>query len=114
VSILFPIAWAGSFAVMLLCVLYWHWRVYSLYRSLDDVRSKFVYMEFSFQFQSPWLAKQLGGPMFRDALSPAQQMQVAAVNRQVRRVAAIFAVIGAIGFFAIVGGLAWDLVRRGA
>jgi hypothetical protein len=112
-STLFPVAWVGSFAGMLLCALYWHWLVYSLYRSLDDVRRKFVYTEFSFQFQSPWLAKQLGGPMFRDALSPEQQMQVAAVNRQARRVLAVFAVFGAIGFLGIVGGLVWDLVRHG-
>jgi hypothetical protein len=98
---------------MLVCALYWHWLVYSLYRSLDQVRRKFVYTEFSFQFQSPWLAKQLGGPMFRDALSPEQQMQVAAVNRQARRVLAVFAAFGVIGLFGIVGGLAWDLVRHG-
>jgi hypothetical protein len=100
--------------MMLLCVFYWHWRIYSLYRSLDGVRRKFVYTEFCFQFQSPWLARQLGGPMFRDALSPEQQMQVAAVSRQARRVATLFAIFGAIGFFAVVCGLAWDLVRRGA
>ncbi len=69
-STLVPVAWVGSFAGMLLCALYWHRLVYSLYRSLDHVRRKFVYTEFSFQFQSPWLAKQLGGPMFRDTLSP--------------------------------------------
>jgi hypothetical protein len=42
--------------------------------------------------------------MFRDALSPEQQMQVAAVNRQARRVLAVFAVLGAVGFLGIVGG----------
>jgi hypothetical protein len=47
--------------------LYWHWRVFSLYRSLIQVKDKFGYDEFSFQFQSPYLAKQLGGPMFRGA-----------------------------------------------
>ncbi len=99
---------------MLICALYWRWLVYSLYRSLDDVRHKFVYTEFSFQFQSPWLAKQLGGPMFRDALSPEQQMQVAAVNQQARRAMAVFAVFGTIGFLGMVGGVAWNLVRHGA
>ena len=102
------------FAGILLCALYWHWVVYSLYRSLDDVRREFVYPEFSFQFQSPWLARRLGGPMFRDALSPEQQIQVAAANRRARRVMAVLAVLSAIGFFGIVGGLAWDLVRHGA
>ena len=52
--------------------------------------------------------------MFRDALSPEQQVQVAAVNRQVRRITAILAVFGAIGFFAIVSGQVWDLVRHRA
>jgi hypothetical protein len=114
VSTLFSAAWIGLFAAILLCALYWHWLVYSLYRSLDDVRRKFVYTEFSFQFQSPWLARQLGGTMFRDALSPEEQMQVATANRQERRVMAVLAVLSAIGFFGIVGGLAWDLVRDGA
>jgi hypothetical protein len=95
---------------MLLCAFYWHWRVYSLYKSLDEVGRKFAYTEFSFQFQSSWLAGQLGGPMFRDALSPGQRMHVAAVGRQMRRVMAVVAVCGAIGVCAFV----WDLVRRGA
>jgi hypothetical protein len=95
---------------MLLCALYWHWRVYSLYKSLGEVGRKFAYTEFSFQFQSSWLPGQLGGPMFRDALSPEQQMQVAAVGRQMRRVMTVVAVCGVIGIFAFV----WDLVRRGA
>ena len=114
-STLFPAAWIGLFAAILLCALYWHWLVYSLYRSLDDARHKFVYTEFCFQFQSQWLARQLGGPMFRDALSPEEQMQVAAANRQARRVMAVLAVLSAIVFFAIFGGLAWDVfVRHGA
>jgi hypothetical protein len=95
---------------MLLGALYWHWRVYSLYKSLDEVGPKFAYTEFSFQFQSPRLAGQLGGPMFRDALSPEQRMHVAAVGRELRRVIAVVAVCGAIGVFAF----AWDLIRRGA
>jgi hypothetical protein len=109
VPILFPV-WAGSFGVMLLCAFYWHWRVHALYKSLGEVRRKFAYTEFSFQFQSSWLAGQLGGPMFRDALSPEQRMHVAAVGRQMRRVMAVVAVCGAIGVLAFV----WDLVRRGA
>lgn len=87
-----------------------YWRVYSLYRSIDEVGRKFVYTESSFQFESPWLSEQLGGPMFRDALSPQQHMQVAAVDRQMWRVVVVIAVCGAIGVFAFV----WDLVRHGA
>src|SRR5690349_9424593 len=103
-SILLPV-WAGSFALMVLCTVYWHWRVYSLYKSLGEVGRKFAYTEFAFQFQSSWLAA-LGGPMFRDALSPVQRMQVAANGRQMRRVMAVVAISGAIGVFAF----AWDLV----
>jgi TRAP-type C4-dicarboxylate transport system permease small subunit len=113
VSTLIPALWICLFAAILLCAFFWHWLVYSLYRSLDDVRRKFVYTEFSFQFQSPWLARQLGGPMFIDALSPEEQMQVAAANRQARRVMAVFAVFCALVFFGILGGLASDLVRHG-
>jgi hypothetical protein len=109
VSILLPV-WAGSFAAMLLCVSYWHWRVYSLYKSLGEVGRRFPYTEFSFQFQSPWLAGQLGGPMFRDALSSEQKMLVIAVGRQTRRIMRVIAVCGAI----CVSVFAWELVRRGA
>jgi hypothetical protein len=35
----------------LLSALYRHWRVYSLYRSLDDVKHRIVYAEFPFPFQ---------------------------------------------------------------
>ena len=99
--ILVPV-WAGSFGVMLLCAFYWHCRVYSLYQSLDEVGRKFAYTEFSFQFQSSRLAGQLGGAMFRDALSPEQLMQVAAVGRQMRRVMTVVAISGLIGVFAFV------------
>jgi hypothetical protein len=75
-AVIFPVALAGLFCVMLLCALYWHWRIYSLYRSLDEVRRKFVYTEFSFQFQSPAIAAWLGGPMFRDGLSREQQCKL--------------------------------------
>jgi hypothetical protein len=101
---------AGSLAAMLLCASYWHWRVYSLYKSLGEVGRRFAYSEFAFQFQSSWLARQLGGQMFRDALSPEQQMQVAAVDQQMRRVMGVFAICGAICAFAF----SWALIRRGA
>lgn len=111
-SVIAPVIWAGSFCVMGVCVLYWHWRIYSLYRSLDDVRRKFVYTEFSFQFQSPSFAAWLGGPMFRDGLSLEQQMQVATVSRQLRPARVIFAVCGAVCFLGLIGSMAWDLVRH--
>ena len=100
--------------MMLLCALYWHWRIYFLYRSLSDVSRKFPCTEFYFQFHTPRLAAWLGGPMFRDGLSPEQQTQVAAVERQVRRVIVVIAVFGYICFFTFVGAFAWGLVRRGA
>jgi hypothetical protein len=99
---LFPVA---LLLVMLLCALYWHWRIYSLYRSLEDVRHKFVYSEFCFQFQSPWLAAQLGGPMFREGLSPEQKMRVAAVSRQLRPAMVVLSVCVAVFFVWIAGGV---------
>lgn len=111
-STIFPVVWAGSFCVMLLCVFYWHWRIYSLYRSLDEVRRKFAYTEFSFQFQTPSLAAWLGGPMFRDGLSPEQQMRVVAVTRQLRTARVVFAVCGVVGLLGFVSGLTWDLIRH--
>jgi hypothetical protein len=101
----FTVALAGLLCTMLLCALYWHWRVYSLYRSLDEVKHKFVYSEFSFQFQSPWFARQLRGPMFRDELSPEEEMQVAAVSRQLRPAMIVVGCCVAIMFVWIVGGV---------
>lgn len=58
ISSVIPIAVIGLVCIMLLAALYWHWRVYSLYKSLDEVKRKFIYSEFSFQFQNPWLGLQ--------------------------------------------------------
>jgi hypothetical protein len=113
-SIIFPTILIASFCTMWICVLYWHWRIYSLYRSLDEVRRKFVYTEFCFQFQSPAIAAWLGGPMFRDGLTLEQQLQVAAVDRQLLPARVTFAVCGAICFLGVVGALAWNLIRHGA
>jgi hypothetical protein len=52
-SSLVQIAAVVLVCIMLLAGLYWHWRVFSLYRSLIQVKDKFGYDEFSFQFQSP-------------------------------------------------------------
>jgi hypothetical protein len=86
ISPLIPIAVIGLVCIMLLAALYWHWRVYSLYKSLDEVKRKFIYSEFSFQFQNPWFAKQLGGPMFRDELPPDLLARVDVVRQQMRYV----------------------------
>lgn len=83
---LLPIAVAGLVCIMLLAALYWHWRVYSLYNSLDEVKRKFIYSEFSFQFQNPWFAKQLGGPMFRDELPSDLLARVEVIRQQMRYV----------------------------
>lgn len=91
---------------MLLGVFYWHWRVYALYTSMTEIRRKFAYTEFAFQFQSPWLSRQFGGPMFRDALSQEQQTQVARAERQMRRVMGVVAVCCAIGVLMF----AWDII----
>ena len=85
-SFLIQIAAVVLVCVMLLAGLYWHWRVYSLYRSLTEVRDRFGYNEFSFQFQSPYLAMQLGGPMFRDGLPPHLLGEVAVVRQRMRYV----------------------------
>ncbi|MET4312321.1 hypothetical protein [Bradyrhizobium barranii] len=111
--VILPAAFIGSFSTMLGCALYWHWRVYSLYRSLGDVKRKFVDTEFSFQFQTPTLAAWLGGPMFRDKLSSVEQMQVTAVEQQLRSVRIVFAVGGYICFFGMVFALFWNLVQHG-
>jgi hypothetical protein len=111
-SIILPIIWIGSFCAILLCVVYWHWQIYSLYRSLDDVRRKFVYTEFSFQFQSPSLAAWLGGPMFRDGLSQEQKVQVDQVSRKLHPARIISVVCGCICFLILIGGLVMDLSRH--
>jgi hypothetical protein len=89
---------------VLLCAVYWHWRVYSLYGSLDNVREKFTYVEFSFQFGQPWWSRQLGGPMFRDGLSQDQKKQVEAMMQQLRPAVLVYRICGLIFFVAIVAG----------
>ena len=76
----------GLVCIMLLAALYWHWRVYSLFRSLGEVKRKFIYAEFAFQLANPWLARQLGRPMLRDQLSPDLLARVEVARRQIRRV----------------------------
>jgi hypothetical protein len=91
-------------AAILLCAVYWHWRVYALYRSLDDVRDRFAYTEFSFQFGRPWSSRQLGGPMFRNGLSPHQEMRVQAVMQQLRPAIVVYRICALVLFVAIVAG----------
>src|SRR5262245_36986274 len=104
-SSLIPFALAGLIcAAVLLCAVYWHWRVYSLYRSLDDVRKRFAYAAFSFQLGQPWWSRQLGGPMFRGGLSRHQEMQVESVMQQLRPAIVVYRICALIFFVAIVIG----------
>ena len=90
---------------MILIALYWHVRIFLLYRSLEEIRQKFPYTEFAFQFQAPGYAKRLGGPMFRDDLSSGQSLQVKELERHIRATKFIFAVCGYVVIFLFVVGI---------
>jgi len=51
----------ASLPIPVLVVLFWHARVYSLYRSLGERVGNVSYYWFSFQFQTPGLARQFPG-----------------------------------------------------
>jgi hypothetical protein len=51
----------ASLPIPLLAALFWHARVYSLYRLLGDRVGNISYYWFSFQFQTPGIAQQFPG-----------------------------------------------------
>ena len=55
------IALLCSLAIPMLAAIYWHWRVYGLYRMLGGPSKNISYYWFSFQFQNPRFARQLPG-----------------------------------------------------
>src|SRR5258708_7768798 len=111
----------ASLPILVLAALFWHARVYSLYRLLGErwpeieqqllqglhqpqpVRRVSIpkpagdlsYYWFSFQFQSPWLARQLPG--YVDLFSSLPQdlaAQVSTVRRDMKRAQLIVAWLG--------------------
>ena len=68
----------------MLCAAYWYRRLYVLYKSLEVVREKIAFLEFSFQFASPWYSSQIRRTTFRNDISPEQKSQVEATRRGVR------------------------------
>jgi|SRR5579871_1913578 len=104
-QLFFAVVMASLWSAMLLIALYWHVRIFLLYRSLEGVRQKFPYTEFAFQFQTPGLAKWLGGPMFRDGLSGEQSIQVQQLERHIRTTRIICAVCGSVLFLLFLVGI---------
>jgi len=51
----------ASLPIPVLAALFWHARVYSLYRLLGERVGNLSYYWFSFQFQTPGIARQLPG-----------------------------------------------------
>src|SRR5262245_30509248 len=76
----------ASLPIPLLAALFWHARVYSLYRLLGERIGNVSYYWFSFQFQTPGLARQFPGfvDLFR-SLPEDLTGQVFVVRRDTRR-----------------------------
>jgi hypothetical protein len=86
--------------------LYWHWKVYGLYRRLGIRAREIGYYWFSFELQNPNMARQLSGDESFASRLPAESMeQVALVRRQARYItAAMFLwIIMAIILFVVSG-----------
>ena len=106
---IFPV-WAGSFALIVLCATYWHWRVYSLYKLLGEVGRKFTYTGVCLSvpiFVARWTARRADVQRYTIASTAYAscwgEPTNAPRNERCRH-------SGAIGVFAFV----WDLVQRGA
>jgi hypothetical protein len=82
-----------SLPIPILAGLYWHWRVYSLYKRLGDRVKNISYYWFCFQFQNPSFAKQLPGYSgFLDHLPDDLSTHVVTVRRQIRCATAALAI----------------------
>jgi hypothetical protein len=93
--------------IPVLASLFWHWKVYSLYRLLGDRVRNTSYYWFSFQFQNPNLAQQLGGYVDIFASLPeGLSAQVTTVRRQARYAISIVACWGL--FFVVLIGLGYE------
>jgi hypothetical protein len=73
-----------SLPIPILAAVFWHDRVYSLYRLLDDPAEKVGYYWFSFRLQNPWLSRQLPGHVEPLSSIPDDPERVASVRRQIR------------------------------
>ena len=75
----------GSLPIPVLAGLFWHWRVYSLYKLLGDRASEAGYYWFAFQVQNPNFSRQLSGHVdLLESLPQDLSAQVLAVRRQIR------------------------------
>jgi hypothetical protein len=82
----------ASLPIPVLAALFWHARVYSLYRLLGERVGKLSYYWFSFQFQTPQLARLYPG--FVDLFSSLPEdlaAQVVVVRRDMKRAQMIMA-----------------------
>ena len=74
-----------SLPIPVLIGLFWHWNAYSVYRLLGDRAGNTGYYWFSFQFQTPDLAKLLPGYVdYFDALPNDLAAQVLVARRRMR------------------------------
>jgi len=96
-----------SLPIPLLASLFWHWRVYSLYRLLGDRVCNISYYWFGFQFQTPHFARQLGGYVdIFEALPEDMSARVMTVRRQTRYAISIVACWGLL--FVVLIGLGFE------
>ena len=84
------IALLCSLPIPILAALYWHWRVYAVYKLVRDRNRNISYYWFSFQFQNQSFAKQLPGYVdFFHSQPDGLLACVATVRRQTRWVTVV-------------------------
>jgi hypothetical protein len=95
-----------SLPILIFLGIYWHWKVYGLYRRLGPQVRDIGYYWFSFQFQTPNMARQLPGYVDFSSLMPEESLeQMGSVRRQARRIttAMLLWIIAAVVLFVISG-----------
>ena len=64
-----------SLPIPIFLAVYWQWKVYGLYRRLGPQVRDIGYYWFSFQFQSPNMARQLPGYVDFSSLLPEESLE---------------------------------------
>ena len=106
-SDIYRILFLGAAACIPLYVAFVYWRIYQVYRSLDDRARRLGFLWYSFQFQLPNLAKGMKEYLDPDRLPEDAKAHVDNVKRQLRFVRVIvllwiFFVLGLGGAAALI------------
>ncbi|MGE0289909.1 MAG: hypothetical protein AB7I42_27445 [Bradyrhizobium sp.] len=99
----------GTAAALPLYVIFVYWKIYQVYRSLDDRARRLGFLWYSFQFQVPMLAKGMNEYLDPGQLPEDARAQIDNVKRQLRFVRTIIV----LWVFLVLGfGAAMAFIRK--